>query len=119
MGLSPPTRGIRLVLVQVHMRLRSIPAYAGDPDWTLAWRNSSGVYPRLRGGSSILVRAPDATAGLSPPTRGIRCEIGHDCKSEGSIPAYAGDPAEVVDDAVRPRVYPRLRGGSSPGVYGR
>ena len=107
-GLSPPT-------------MRSIPAYAGDPD---------GAIPATRGICAGGLRP--RYGGLSPPTRGIRALMMHG----GSIPAYAGDPPPSGAIAVYPRlpsrrglfgglkrgyargiprrtrVYPRLRGGS-------
>ena len=51
---------------------RSIPAYAGDPYATSQRLPSTGVYPRLRGGSFSLSRKGKVVSGLSPPTRGIQ-----------------------------------------------
>ena len=50
-GLSPPTRGIRHLGMANIRRLRSIPAYAGDPGRPSVRSDTKRVYPRLRGGS--------------------------------------------------------------------
>ena len=113
-GLSPPTRGILRCGGGLGWSRGSIPAYAGDPGaWGagLRWRR---VYPRLRGGSSALRARMGCTKGLSPPTRGIRRRRAAHSESEGSIPAYAGDPPSSPLTRLTTRVYPRLRGGSAP-----
>ena len=96
-GLSPPTRGIRATVPQTPSWLRSIPAYAGDPSAIASQVSVAGVYPRLRGGSVVvfLVRLP--MQGLSPPTRGIPLGFVRVVEGGGSIPAYAGDPADIPD----------------------
>ena len=81
------------------------------------------VYPRLRGGSFRLSAISVALAGLSPPTRGILVSGFPYRALEGSIPAYAGDPAGSPPCRIYGKVYPRLRGGSgigaaSPARYG-
>ena len=52
-GLSPPTRGIPVAVVDGFGGLRSIPAYAGDPYAAAVSKPADGVYPRLRGGSRL------------------------------------------------------------------
>ena len=71
---------------------RSIPAYAGDPVWVSLFVVKLWVYPRLRGGSKEQAIAETASAGLSPPTRGILVKDANNQGYVGSIPAYAGDP---------------------------
>ena len=51
-GLSPPTRGIRIVPAITQSWGRSIPAYAGDPIPPHNITGGNKVYPRLRGGSA-------------------------------------------------------------------
>ena len=70
-GLSPPTRGILLRLGKPDYQRRSIPAYAGDPNGRSIRLHKARVYPRLRGGSAIIVSLSISYRGLSPPTRGI------------------------------------------------
>ena len=91
-GLSPPTRGIPLTAVAAGICARSIPAYAGDPACLRRFGWATGVYPRLRGGSTSKPDAPRYADGLSPPTRGIQRDIQAAARLRRSIPAYAGDP---------------------------
>ena len=97
----------------LHACFGSIPAYAGDPHRRPCAPPSSGVYPRLRGGSHSPPRCASKPQGLSPPTRGIPESAVVDCSPCGSIPAYAGDPSPAGMAAAARRVYPRLRGGST------
>ena len=111
-GLSPPTRGILRKAAIIAPLRRSIPAYAGDPcrrrmRW-IEWE----VYPRLRGGSTLVCRCICSDQGLSPPTRGIRIFTDSFPAKERSIPAYAGDPPPHLRALQGGGVYPRLRGGS-------
>ena len=111
-GLSPPTRGI---LRRAHITQdgrRSIPAYAGDPPPPPAHVKAGEVYPRLRGGSSIVNGRITTPSGLSPPTRGIPARAAAFKPSIWSIPAYTGDPGCPRSQAKVREVYPRLRGGS-------
>ena len=111
-GLSPPTRGIRVVGdVNQHL-VGSIPAYAGDPPSAPPLPQACRVYPRLRGGSSSRSRARAGHRGLSPPTRGIHGVYVKQLPLPGSIPAYAGDPIRDYSHWQVIPVYPRLRGGS-------
>ncbi len=112
-GLSPPTRGIRCALHLLGGAQGSIPAYAGDPRMQPAVLARGSVYPRLRGGSTFPRLFGIRIAGLSPPTRGIRLCWRQGSGAGGSIPAYAGDPAHTCPCQREPKVYPRLRGGSS------
>ena len=100
------------MLGEPHPDQGSIPAYAGDPTASLAKEIESRVYPRLRGGSERQMSELGDGAGLSPPTRGIPQGKREIVAEARSIPAYAGDPAGWISDAVKNQVYPRLRGGS-------
>ena len=111
-GLSPPTRGIPAKALSASRRLRSIPAYAGDPLLNARIVAVNAVYPRLRGGSPSTIRRIDCVCGLSPPTRGIHILPTLPPADLRSIPAYAGDPRSSAACARQAGVYPRLRGGS-------
>ena len=93
-------------------RGRSIPAYAGDPHYTIPVTEYCSVYPRLRGGSRYICGKRICRCGLSPPTRGILNLSGDSQRKAGSIPAYAGDPRVYPNPLTYGEVYPRLRGGS-------
>ena len=111
-GLSPPTRGIPRRTRSIPCAARSIPAYAGDPARHLVVHAARRVYPRLRGGSALVLTTLAARFGLSPPTRGIPDGGDNHILNRGSIPAYAGDPLVHTCPCQRGQVYPRLRGGS-------
>ena len=70
LGLSPPTRGNLLQLVEDLLRLGSIPAHAGEPGLGGGKRQRLQVYPRPRGGTASAASSSRARSGLSPPTRG-------------------------------------------------
>ena len=57
-GLSPPTRGILGRYYYWRDKIRSIPAYAGDPATGVKLTGNATVYPRLRGGSLLCVMTP-------------------------------------------------------------
>ena len=51
--------------------------------------------------------------GLSPRGRGSRTELSSISSPDGSIPAWAGEPALRGRALARPGVYPRVGGGAS------
>ena len=69
-GLSPPVRGNRRAALSHAIRLRSIPACAGEPVQDRRGRLSNPVYPRLCGGTGRSAAATIIKGGLSPPVRG-------------------------------------------------
>ena len=71
-GLSPRGRGnLRAVLHPDHSR-RSIPAWAGEPASRYARTAMTWVYPRVGGGTSLVVSIRRSSPGLSPRGRGNR-----------------------------------------------
>ena len=54
--------------------------------------------------------------GLSPLTRGNRCDAQLFCRTIGPIPAHAGEPELECPGEVIPRAYPRSRGGTGVEV---
>ena len=111
-GLSPRGRGNHEWDRAQFILYGSIPAWAGEPNATHTWIRPSRVYPRVGGGTGDHHPAPRRGNGLSPRGRGnLLPDDGH-AAPEGSIPAWAGEPA-----ARRPRhgqhgVYPRVGGGT-------
>ncbi len=115
-GRSPRTRGSHAKLTGAARNEGSIPAYAGEPLWSGVPTLRAQVDPRVRGGA-IPLRAPsDASGGRSPRTRGSLLVVVLVCKTEGSIPAYAGEPRGMPKRALRPEVDPRVRGGAWTGL---
>ena len=94
-GLSPrvrgnPSRG-RLLL----LRLRSIPAGAGEPQTPMSRSSNSSVYPRGCGGTRVALALRCPLAGLSPRVRGNPDEVDAVGQQERSIPAGAGEPSRT------------------------
>ena len=115
-GLSPRGRGNHADHIPGGVGERSIPAWAGEPGWTMLPRSITRVYPRVGGeppaqvgrklGNAVYPRVGGGTWvrshtgreswGLSPRGRGNpgRGLIAH--THQGSIPAWAGEPLVVL-----------------------
>ena len=91
---------------------RPIPAWAGEPKPRPASARRSRVYPRVGGGTVILIESSLAATGLSPRGRGNRRHRRHCFGHGGSIPAWAGEPHFDEGQEVRDKVYPRVGGGT-------
>ena len=91
-GLSPRVRGNLEHSSRQRENLGSIPACAGEP----------GPAPRGR----------PCYCGLSPRVRGNRFTEHVYGGANGSIPACAGEPLLPESRQERPRVYPRVCGGT-------
>ena len=94
----------------------SIPACAGEPESGISRRVSSGVYPRVCGGTRSHGRGPQWVAGLSPRVRGNLPGPHRAGERLGSIPACAGEPAPGRLPSRHPGVYPRVCGGTGAVV---
>ncbi len=94
-GLSPPTRGSHTGGSGNGSWTRSIPAHAGEPRSRSRSRIDLRVYPRPRGGATVLCRLPPSLSGLSPPTRGSPEQPTTIASSPRSIPAHAGEPLVI------------------------
>ena len=112
-GLSPRGRGNRYAHARAYRRLRSIPAWAGEPLSTGRRRRASTVYPRVGGGTLAVLADSNTAEGLSPRGRGNHGAALRSGNRQRSIPAWAGEPQGY---AARPRtypVYPRVGGGTA------
>ena len=69
-GLSPPVRGNQGRTMGRRKIKGSIPACAGEPLMQERAAEAAAVYPRLCGGTSIMVDCERHIEGLSPPVRG-------------------------------------------------
>ena len=116
-GLSPRMRGNHAPLWYCPHQSGSIPAYAGEPQSSAFVRQPARVYPRVCGGTAAGSRAHPQHNGLSPRMRGNQSRADGMDPAEGSIPAYAGEPAIRALTCPRGRVYPRVCGGTRPGAY--
>ena len=92
-GLSPRVRGNLPRCVRIPSGNRSIPACAGEPLELVGRGVGYGVYPRVCGGTSVVIVPPACLGGLSPRVRGnLGFGMGHPYAVR-SIPACAGEPA--------------------------
>ena len=111
-GLSPRVRGN----LGAHQRLKlddgSIPACAGEPVRESGGGEQMGVYPRVCGGTPVLLSVSSVFEGLSPRVRGNRGHRLRHLRGRGSIPACAGEPRIECLPRSHHGVYPRVCGGT-------
>ena len=70
------------------------------------------VYPRVGGGTSCEHEPLGRLKGLSPRGRGNLVHTLAHADAQGSIPAWAGEPAEEDETPADVPVYPRVGGGT-------
>ena len=111
-GLSPRGRGNHFHTNNLRRRMRSIPAWAGQPWETVTRAIKRAVYPRVGGATAPPISPLGPRRGLSPRGRGNRgiFTIGADCYR--SIPAWAGQPASDGEFGNQCTVYPRVGGAT-------
>ena len=112
MGLSPRVRGNQRPARQAAGRGGSIPACAGEPCPAAAASSSARVYPRVCGGTPGGAPSSEWAPGLSPRVRGNPLDPVAGRLARGSIPACAGEPPTNSLAMAKPRVYPRVCGGT-------
>ena len=111
-GLSPRVRGNPAEADGFGAGRGSIPACTGEPRGHGYRSRSRRVYPRVYGGTRARRDDEHLAAGLSPRVRGnlpLRVRAGG---RAGSIPACTGEPREGRRMTWRPKVYPRVYGGT-------
>ena len=91
-GLSPRGRGNLHLRLLVRTPLRSIPAWAGKPQYDARRTQLHRVYPRVGGETDQSSASFLTQMGLSPRGRGNLCAVRHVVCIHGSIPAWAGKP---------------------------
>ena len=111
-GLSPRVRGNPGIAGKSMGGYRSIPACAGEPASGAGIRIRVQVYPRVCGGTTIIVRPALLTRGLSPRVRGNLFLSQFSPNFQRSIPACAGEPHGDSYCTFGVRVYPRVCGGT-------
>ena len=112
-GLSPRVRGNLRRYGVGSSGCRSIPACAGEPYQPLPRLADPTVYPRVCGGTFLLLTALWHITGLSPRVRGNQQLLSAAANGRGSIPACAGEPCPAAWYGGIGRVYPRVCGGTS------
>ena len=113
-GLSPRGRGTRTANQPGGIRLRSIPAWAGEPLPRPTPGRPGKVYPRVGGGTVLVHLGKPFQNGLSPRGRGNQLRPRLLEAVLRSIPAWAGEPSSPRRWPSWRRVYPRVGGGTSP-----
>ncbi len=112
-GLSPRVRGNPTRPCRNGTWTGSIPACAGEPPPRPSLVLWIRVYPRVCGGTGLVVLVVTGLAGLSPRVRGNqRRALGSHWRLR-SIPACAGEPPGRTALVLPHRVYPRVCGGTS------
>ena len=111
-GLSPRVRGNPAGTDDAFHAGGSIPACAGEPGNAGAGPFWKAVYPRVCGGTLMLLTKIRRGRGLSPRVRGNPGRVRLRQPSVGSIPACAGEPAPRTPRSSWIRVYPRVCGGT-------
>ena len=91
-GLSPRVRGNQVGKPANVRRRGSIPACAGEPRSADVPDVINGVYPRVCGGTLLMLDSEDMEKGLSPRVRGNLRRGRRMRAGSGSIPACAGEP---------------------------
>ena len=94
-GLSPRVRGNRGRLASRLWPGGSIPACAGEPPVDAENHPGETVYPRVCGGTIASIGDAGLTDGLSPRVRGNRTKRNYLQAVKRSIPACAGEPAQM------------------------
>ena len=112
-GLSPRVRGNQVPSVTENVRMRSIPACAGEPGNVKRRFRSGGVYPRVCGGTNSNDMRDRYAGGLSPRVRGNQQPLEAEPGPLGSIPACAGEPRLSASGICTKWVYPRVCGGTA------
>ena len=73
------------------------------------------VYPRVGGGTTMMLTKNQTPEGLSPRGRGNRAVCPPKGQCRGSIPAWAGEPLCEGGAGHGEGVYPRVGGGTPQG----
>ena len=118
-GLSPRVRGNPPRYGYVFGLNGSIPACTGEPYIGLAAGPYAGVYPRVYGGTALLISLSPCSGGLSPRVRGNRQRRVVQIPSIGSIPACTGEPVQPRQRGSVTAVYPRVYGGTARAPDGQ
>ena len=111
-GLSPRVRGKLDADDGCLHHVGSIPACAGEATPLPVLWTAATVYPRVCGGSGVVVDVVTPDVGLSPRVRGKPLHPSLSPPHPGSIPACAGEAGNRRRRGWRRGVYPRVCGGS-------
>ncbi len=111
-GLSPRVRGNPCRHCPFDGKQGSIPACAGEPGLYVHPRLALRVYPRVCGGTPVVIAVELVAEGLSPRVRGNPPSTDRRISDVRSIPACAGEPVATWVRITICQVYPRVCGGT-------
>ena len=130
-GSSPHVRGTQSVRTRNTLRLRFIPACAGNTIFIVSVASVRSVHPRMCGEHLAILLPLTPTNGSSPHVRGTRPFLEISTPQQRFIPACAGNTVLKKSDGLCAAVHPRMCGeheytmysvnavaGSSPHVRG-
>ena len=100
-------------------RRRSIPAWAGETYPIGFPLRFIQVYPRVGGGNTASCAFTPTRPGLSPRGRGKHGQLRVHPDQAGSIPAWAGETDNALEEAAQNMVYPRVGGGNNGSLVRR
>ena len=109
-GSSPLARGTPAVRAAGALRVRFIPARAGNTATVGPFQTYNPVHPRSRGEHWMMGWPPGWTDGSSPLARGTLERLGGAAAVPRFIPARAGNTATPLPDSLTAPVHPRSRG---------
>ena len=112
-GLSPRGRGKLGFCPSNRVKVRSIPAWAGETLRQAFLTALRTVYPRVGGGNSLGMSRTQRHQGLSPRGRGKRGNAACSRQRLRSIPAWAGETRRRQWREHAAWVYPRVGGGNA------
>ena len=124
-------RGTGTGLLAERIRIRFIPAHAGNRKICVEGICRFSVHPRACGEQTRNPRASSPACGSSPRMRGTEYRRGGKCTARRFIPAHAGNSAAIAVPSPYVPVHPRacgeqrvyvmpsiVTGGSSPRMRG-
>ena len=111
-GTSPRKRGNRRRVQDQHVRVRDIPAQAGEPPATSTAASRGSGHPRASGGTTQSDGTAAYLAGTSPRKRGNHYHRWSNSLDYGDIPAQAGEPELIMPKFTFDRGHPRASGGT-------
>ena len=109
-GSSPHTRGTLTSVLAGILRVRFIPAYAGNAVRRSSPCSTLTVHPRMRGERLAQRGRTGSLGGSSPHARGTRSDIYNSIMTRRFIPACAGNAVIASYVEVMDSVHPRMRG---------
>ena len=118
-GSSPPARGTPEQQAQTVVKLRFIPACAGNTSAPFLIVSGKPVHPRLRGEHRPTASNSQRPCGSSPPARGTPAGLARRTAVRRFIPACAGNTPTAARTIASWSVHPRLRGEHKRGVTRR